>query len=194
MSWEKSQYSDYQGTTEQLLRESRRVFEAVSATDAEKMYTTYKFDYRSIVTEALQERDEQPTDSHIIKLFSHGARDITRVVQAAFVESRLSDTTIDERIAIATHPVSIRTLGILAARNNDAMNIAIGDYPGGRPTITLSQDKSHLTSFMRPTNAAQICPFAGEKPAPAFQNFAKWAGVYAVHADDLSYRRRNQIT
>lgn len=190
MKWTKSPLSLHEGSGVDIMTESNRAFTAVSQTDPIEVQEKYGFRYQAIVEHALGMNGDMPVSLGTVGLVRAGLIDSINVVQQAFVPEEVPPMSLEERSAIMTHPITVLTFNTLAMRNQEAKDTAIGAYPGGSPSLKVSDDLSYLTSTLKKSTGNDVCPFAGEKPSPIFAKFVNWAGVYAIYADDPSYRHR----
>jgi hypothetical protein len=193
MAWKRSpDHSVYPDGTSALLTRSSTMFDAVSSTDPLTIFDEFGPGTPRIIDGAVTTAGiEHDTDIEPYLVF--GLRDVSRVIQTAFVKARLR-AQLEERLSIAQHPMTAMSLGALAARHEDSLDVYIGDYPSGTPAVTLHRDGEYLTTNLGETNSDRRCPFAGDAlnqpPSPVFVKFCQWSAAIAVMQDEPAYINR----
>lgn len=189
--------------TRDLYRQSLAYFSGIAKTDPAELWGENGF--RAFDTAMAIADTDIKVDSSVKELAKDGFSDIQKIVQNVFVASNFTGT-LEQRVAFATHADSILTLGILAARNEEAMSNLISGV-ADRGTIVPAAGSGHFTLRHGTDGAASLatesrrCPFAGlysggevVRPASAeFQAFGRWAAELAVYYDDPSYKKRHGL-
>ncbi len=133
-----------------------------------------------------------PLSERARQLAHHALNDVYEALAA--VQFGGQHTSLDERLAFATHQGTVQTISDIANRSDGAKNIIIENHPGYPMSLKISEHngpyldirKTGYTPLASSRKDAARCPYAKKHPDtleihPVMQKFVPWAGQVAVY-------------